>query len=67
MYVVLGNSHISLLLFPEEEDTEILHQRYKHVGNILQHFYAFLQGIEELPFGVYDLRGYQGSDHATSD
>ena len=38
MYVVLGNSHISLLLLPEEEDMEILHQRYKHVGDILQHF-----------------------------
>jgi len=36
--IVLGKPHVCLLLLPEKENVEILHQRYKHVGDILQYF-----------------------------
>ena len=65
--ILLGDSHVRLLLLPEEEDVEILHERHEHVGDILQDFRAFFQGIEELPFCVRDHGGYQGPDHAAAD
>lgn len=62
-YIVLASSQICLLLFPKEVNPEILHQRRKHIRDVLECLRALLQRVKQLALRVPDLRRYKRIDH----
>ena len=55
IYVFSSMGHDSLLLFPKEEDSKSFHQRRELVRDVLQHFRALPQSLQELLIRVYNL------------
>ena len=57
----------SLLLFPKEEDAESFHQRGELVGDVLQHFRALSQSMQQLLICVDNLLGHRGLYHSLQE